>query len=131
MAYTLQDCHNYAKFIPHFFKNIVALNETFQEYEIRDILDEHGVPEDANAVAAVWIWTHRADNPSIGRRCFVNSRGHRVKHGPIPTEIGECLDKWLVDVRARKEEFEAFMQGVATNYTPLTLSELHRMARPQ
>ena len=130
MSYTLQDCHNYAKYIPHFFKGL-TLNETFQEYEIRDILDENGVPENTNVVAAVWIWTRRAENPSIGRRCFVNSHGHRVKHGPIPTEIGECLDKWLADVRTRKEEFEAFMKGVATNYTPLSLSELHQMRLPR
>lgn len=130
MSYTLQDYHNYAKYIPHFFKGL-TLNETFQEYEIRDILDEKDVPENSDAVAAVWIWTLRAENPSIGRRCFMNSQGHRVKHGTIPIEVGQCLDSWLADVRARKEEFEAFMKGVAMNYTPLSLSELHRMARPE
>jgi len=133
MPYTLQDYHNYSKYIPSFFKNLTSVSEIFQQYEIRDILDEDNIPDiaSATAVGSVWIWSHREKYPSIGRRCFLNSQAHRIVDEKIPTEIGERVDRWLQDVRVRKEEFEAFMRSVATNYTPLSVAEIHRMARTE
>ena len=130
MPYTLQDYHNYSKFMPQFFKNLVTLpGEIFQKYVISDILDEQDVPN--NAVAAVWIWTRREDYPHVGRRCFMDSCGHRFKEAETPVEIAQRLDQWLADVRYRKEEFEAFMEGVAIEYRPLSISQIHHMARPE
>jgi hypothetical protein len=127
MPYTVQDYHNHAKFIPRFFKGLRTQPvENFQRYEIRDVHES----DPANAVAAVWIWTLREGYP-VGHICFVDSAGGRFKEESTHEEIAERFDSWLADVRARKEEFEAFMEGIATNYRPLSVSELHELARPE
>ena len=126
MPYTLQDYHNYSKFLPSFFKKYKTLHgEGIWKHEIRDILYEEDVPDDA--VAGVRIWTR---DPEVSYLCFINSSGLRMEQH-TPTQITACLDMWLADVRSRKEEFEAFMQGIAMDYVPLSIPELDRLARPE
>jgi hypothetical protein len=123
MSYTLQDYYNYSKFLPNFFKDYSACGETFEKHEIRDIHREPGISE--YAVAAVRIWT---GNPEVVYLYSMNSSGFRIEENN-PIKLTECFDRWLEDVRLRKEEFEAFMQGVAMNYTPLSIPELDHLAR--
>jgi hypothetical protein len=126
MPPVLQDYHNYSKFLPTFFKAYSSVcGEVFWKHEIRDIIYEKEVPD--YAVAAVRVWTREPETMYV---CFMNSSGFRIDQNN-PIEITNCVDMWLVDVRSRKEEFDAFMQGVAINYSPLSVTDLDRLARPQ
>jgi hypothetical protein len=122
MSYTVQDYRNYARFIPSFFKGLGSSGETFHAYEILDVNPSESVPE--NAVAAVIIWTRHlsmqygyTDKRHV---YYVDSSGHGIN----PIEFKTPFDNWLRDVRERKEEFDAFMQNVAVNYLPMTVSEI-------
>jgi len=125
MSPSLQDYHNYSKFLPTFFKGQSVCGGGFWKHEVRDILYEKDVPD--YAVAAVRVWVRESETMYV---YFMNSSGFRINNNN-PIEVTDCVDMWLADVRSRKEEFEAFMQGVAMDYTPLSITDLHHLARPE